>query len=75
LRASCKPAPSAAPAGCAIRRTKDDVALYLAAQGLRDNGWRYQSPSELGRIYADLGWKVTAAKSTWSPPPRAIPSA
>ena len=35
----------------------DDIAFYLAAQGLHDNGWRLQSPAELARIYADLGWK------------------
>jgi iron complex outermembrane recepter protein len=34
-----------------------DTALYLAAQGLRDDGWRFQSPSNLGRVYGDLGWK------------------
>src|SRR5262245_50102038 len=32
-------------------------ALYLAAQGLKDYGWRYQSPSRLARFYGDLGWK------------------
>jgi iron complex outermembrane recepter protein len=41
---------------------KGEFALYLAAQGLRDNGWRYQSPAELGRVYADLGWKGERAE-------------
>jgi iron complex outermembrane receptor protein len=36
---------------------KDGFALYLAAQGLTDQGWRYQSPSRLARFYGDLGWK------------------
>jgi iron complex outermembrane receptor protein len=41
---------------------KGDFALYLAAQGLRDQGWRYQSPSQLGRVYGDLGWKGERAE-------------
>jgi iron complex outermembrane recepter protein len=36
---------------------KGAFALYLAAQGLYDQGWRFQSPSNVRRIYADLGWK------------------
>jgi iron complex outermembrane receptor protein len=36
---------------------KDEWALYLAAEGLRDQGWRYESPSELKRFYGDLGWR------------------
>jgi iron complex outermembrane recepter protein len=31
--------------------------LYLAAEGFKDDGWRYQSPSRLSRFYGDLGWK------------------
>jgi iron complex outermembrane receptor protein len=34
-----------------------DVAVYVAAQGVQDNGWRFESPSEVARLYADLGWK------------------
>src|SRR5262249_42828009 len=34
-----------------------DVAVYVAAQGAKDDGWRFQSPSEIKRIYADVGWK------------------
>jgi iron complex outermembrane receptor protein len=41
---------------------KGEFALYLAAQGLRDNGWRYQSPAQLGRFYGDLGWKGERAE-------------
>src|SRR5262245_4786466 len=36
--------------------------LYLAAEGLKDDGWRYQSPSRLARFYGDLGWKGTEAE-------------
>jgi hypothetical protein len=37
-------------------------ALYFAAQGLKDDGWRYQSPSRIARFYGDLGWKGTDAE-------------
>jgi len=36
--------------------------LYLAAEGLKDDGWRLQSPSRLPRFYGDLGWKGTDAE-------------
>ena len=36
--------------------------LYLAAEGLKDDGWRLQSPSRLSRFYGDLGWKGTDAE-------------
>src|SRR5262245_54559284 len=36
--------------------------LYLAAEGLKDDGWRYQSPSRLARFYGDPGWKGTGAE-------------
>lgn len=32
-------------------------ASYVALDGLADDGWRYHSPSDLARFYADLGWK------------------
>src|SRR5262245_16098281 len=32
-------------------------ALYFAAQRLRDDRWRYQSPSRIARLYGDLAWK------------------
>jgi iron complex outermembrane receptor protein len=41
---------------------KGEWALYLAGEGLKDDGWRYQSPSRLGRFYADLGWRGTDAE-------------
>jgi iron complex outermembrane receptor protein len=36
---------------------KDDMAIYIAAQGLNERGWRQQSPSQLARVYADVGWR------------------
>ena len=36
---------------------KDDVAAYIAVQGMNETGWRPQSPSELARVYADIGWR------------------
>ncbi|MFL6951675.1 MAG: TonB-dependent receptor [Xanthobacteraceae bacterium] len=38
-------------------RQSGDVAVYVAAQGAQDDGWRFQSPSEVARLYADVGWK------------------
>jgi iron complex outermembrane receptor protein len=32
-------------------------AVYVAAEGLVDAGWRYQSPSRIKRFYGDLGWQ------------------
>ncbi|WP_245263333.1 TonB-dependent receptor [Azorhizobium doebereinerae] len=36
---------------------KDGVGLYVAADAVHDDGWRYQSPSDLVRFFGDLGWK------------------
>jgi iron complex outermembrane receptor protein len=36
---------------------KDDLAVYIAAEGLKNNGWRYESPARIQRLYSDLGWK------------------
>jgi len=33
------------------------LSYYLAADGVHDDGWRYQSPSSLLRFYGDLGWR------------------
>ena len=41
--------------------------LYLAAQGVKDDGWRYQSPSRIARFYGDLGWRGRTRRSTSSP--------
>ncbi|TMJ93133.1 MAG: D-alanyl-D-alanine carboxypeptidase [Alphaproteobacteria bacterium] len=37
-------------------------ALYLAAQRLKDDRWRYQLPSRIARFYGDLGWKGSDAE-------------
>jgi iron complex outermembrane receptor protein len=37
-------------------------ALYLAADGAHDDGWRLHSPSDVARLYADLGWKDAASE-------------
>ena len=44
------------------RPADGEWALYLAAQGLRDDGWRYQSPSRIATFYDNLGWKSAEAK-------------
>jgi iron complex outermembrane receptor protein len=36
---------------------KGDVAAYIAVQGLDDRGWRHESPAQLARLYADIGWR------------------
>ncbi|KMO12656.1 TonB-dependent receptor [Methylobacterium indicum] len=33
-------------------------SFYFAGEGLRDAGWRYKSPSEIGRVYADIGHRT-----------------
>jgi len=37
-------------------------ALYLAAQRLKDDRWRYQSASRIARLYGNLSWKGTDAE-------------
>jgi D-alanyl-D-alanine carboxypeptidase len=37
-------------------------ALYLAAQRLKDDRWRYQSPAGIARLYGDFGRKSTDAE-------------
>ncbi len=39
-----------------------DFAAYFAVQGSRDDGWRFQSPSDLTRLYGDVGWKNNGAE-------------
>jgi iron complex outermembrane receptor protein len=39
-----------------------DGRSYLAAQRLKDDRWRYQSPSRIARFYGNLGWKGTDAE-------------
>jgi iron complex outermembrane receptor protein len=38
-------------------KQQENVALYIALQGLTDQGWRQHSPTRLARGYADLGWR------------------
>jgi iron complex outermembrane receptor protein len=37
-------------------------AVYIAAQGLDENGWRRKSPTDLGRFYGDIGWRNEATE-------------
>ena len=41
---------------------KREVAAYFAVQGLRDDGWRDRSPTDLVRLYLDLGWRSERAE-------------
>ena len=41
---------------------KDGVGVYLSAQGVKDAGWRYQSPAQVGRFYGDVGWRGDAGE-------------
>jgi iron complex outermembrane recepter protein len=34
-----------------------DFNFYVAAEGVTDDGWRLHSESNLGRLYADAGWR------------------
>ena len=43
--------------GAQFGTEKDGVGVYLAAQGVKDAGWRYQSPAQVGRFYGDVGWR------------------
>ena len=36
---------------------KDNYSLYVASDAMRENGWRKFSPSNLFRLYSDLGWR------------------
>ncbi len=37
-------------------------SFYFAGEGLKDDGWRYKSPSEIGRVYGDLGYRTPDAE-------------
>ena len=37
-------------------------SFYFAGEGLNDRGWRYQSPSTIGRVYSDLGYRTQDAE-------------
>ncbi len=49
-------------AGVEFGAKAGDTALYAAAQGLREDGWRDHSPSRAGQFYADLGWRPAAGE-------------
>jgi iron complex outermembrane receptor protein len=37
-------------------------ALYVAGDAIRDGGWRFQSQSNVERLYADLGYRVPGSE-------------
>ncbi len=37
-------------------------STYIAAQAMRDDGWRKASPTKLGRFYGDVGWRDDKAE-------------
>jgi iron complex outermembrane receptor protein len=39
-----------------------NFAFYGDAEGLSDKGWRLHSPSAIGRLYGDLGWRAGASE-------------
>ncbi|MEL6063283.1 MULTISPECIES: TonB-dependent receptor [unclassified Methylobacterium] len=38
-------------------KVSDNWSFYFTGDGLNDRGWRYQNPSTIGRLYADLGYR------------------
>ena len=44
-----------AAVGLEYGKQVDNVAAYLAVEGLSDDGWRNASPSRLRRLYGDIG--------------------
>src|SRR5438045_9389093 len=34
-----------------------DYSGYLAAQTVHDSGWRFKSPTNLARVFGDIGWR------------------
>jgi len=43
-----------------------DTAIYVAAEGGKDDGWRLHSPSQIARAYGDLAWKGDKAEARLS---------
>jgi iron complex outermembrane recepter protein len=37
-------------------------SVYFTGDGLNDRGWRYESPSTIGRLYGDLGYRSQDAE-------------
>jgi iron complex outermembrane receptor protein len=42
--------------------SKGPWSSYLALEGGHDDGWRRQSPSDIARVYGDLGWSEGAGE-------------
>jgi iron complex outermembrane recepter protein len=40
----------------------DNVGVYVAATGLREDGWRDFSPSRLRQFYGDVGWRGSSGE-------------
>ncbi|MCJ2017844.1 TonB-dependent receptor [Methylobacterium sp. E-065] len=38
-------------------KVSDNWSFYFTGDGLNDRGWRYENPSTIGRLYADLGYR------------------
>ncbi len=38
-------------------KISDNWSFYFTGDGLNDRGWRYENPSTIGRLYADLGYR------------------
>lgn len=39
-----------------------NVAVYVAARGLHQDGWRYPQSSDLGNFFGDIGWRNDQAE-------------
>jgi len=39
-----------------------DTSVYVAASGLKENGWRYFQSSALKQFYGDIGWRSDRAE-------------
>jgi iron complex outermembrane receptor protein len=39
-----------------------NMSFYGAVEGVTDSGWRLHSPSGLGRLYTDAGWRFGASE-------------
>lgn len=44
----------------------DNWGLYVAGEAINDNGWKHYSPSQIRRLYADLGYKGDKAELHFS---------
>lgn len=47
-------------------RVFGDTAVYVAAEGGKDDGWRLHSPSQVARAYGDIAWKGDAGEARLS---------